>query len=188
MGKKMVTGLIAMAFACSALFFVSSCAKKHINVSEEGNSPVQEVQNEVAVGKETPKEETVVEIVEEKAVSSELVRQIEAFEASNIYFDFDKSILKPEAQRILKKKASFLRHNPSFSILIAGNCDNRGTEEYNLALGERRADSAKQYLIALGISRDRIKTISYGELRPADPADNEVAWALNRRDTFEIFR
>jgi len=184
MGKKVITGLVAMAFVCSVLFFVSSCAKKQVNISEAVKPPVEE---EVAVVKEAPKE-TVVEVIEEKEMPAELVRQIEVFEASNIYFDFDKSNLGPEAQETLKKKASFLRNNPSFSLFIAGNCDNRGTEEYNLALGERRADSAKQYLIALGISGDRIKTISYGELRPADPANNEVAWALNRRDTFKLLR
>ena len=188
MGKKMMTGLVAMAFVCSVLFFVTSCAKKQVSISEAVKPPVEEVQEEVVVVKEAPKEETVVEIIEEKEVSSELVRQIENFESTNIYFDFDKSNLKPEAQETLKKKAAFLRYNPSFAFLIAGNCDNRGTEEYNLALGERRADSAKQYLIALGISDDRIKTISYGELRPADPANNEVAWALNRRDTFKLLQ
>jgi len=188
MGKKVMTGLVAMAFICSVLFFVTSCAKKQVNISEAVKPSVEEVQEEVVVVKEAPKEVTVVEIIEEKEVPRELVRQIEGFEATNIYFDFDKSNLKPEAQETLKKKAAFLRYNPSFALLIAGNCDNRGTEEYNLALGERRADSAKQYLIALGISGDRIKTISYGELRPADPANNEVAWALNRRDTFKLFK
>jgi hypothetical protein len=74
-----------------------------------------------------------------------------------------------------------LRANPSYSVLIAGNCDDRGTEEYNLALGERRAMSAKKFLVALGISPDRLKTISYGELRPADPANNPVAWALESK-------
>lgn len=184
MGKKVMTGLVAMAFVCSVLFFVTSCAKKQVNISEAVKPPVEE--EVVVVVKEAPKEETVVEIIKE--VPPELVRQVETFEASNIYFDFDKSNLKPEAQETLKKKAEFLRNNPSFALLIAGNCDNRGTEEYNLALGERRADSAKQYLIALGISGDRIKTISYGELRPADSANNEVAWALNRRDTFKLFQ
>ncbi|MBL7204781.1 MAG: peptidoglycan-associated lipoprotein Pal [Desulfobacteraceae bacterium] len=174
-----------MAFVCSVLFFVTSCAKKQVSISEAVKPPVEEVQEEVVVVKEAPKEEIVVEI---KEVPPELVRQMEVFEDTNIYFDFDKSNLKPEAQEILKKKAAFLRYNPSFALLIAGNCDNRGTEEYNLALGERRADSAKQYLIALGISGDRIKTVSYGELRPADPANNEVAWALNRRDTFKLFQ
>ena len=185
MGKKVMTGLVAMAFVCSALFFVTSCAKKQVNISEAVKPPAEEVE-EVVVVKEAPKEETVVEIA--KALPPELVRKIEAFEASNIYFDFDKSNLKPESQETLKKKAEFLRNNSSFALLIAGDCDNRGTEEYNLALGERRADSARQYLVALGISGDRIKTISYGELRPADPANNEVAWALNRRDTFKLFQ
>ncbi len=185
MGKKVMTGLVAMAFVCSVLFFVTSCAKKQVNISEAVKPTVEEVQEEVVVVKEAPKEVTVVDI---KEVPPELVRQIEGFEDTNIYFDFDKSNLKLEAQAILKKKAAFLRYNSSFAILIGGNCDNRGTEEYNLALGERRADSAKQYLIALGISGDRIKTVSYGELRPADPANNEVAWALNRRDTFKLFQ
>lgn len=183
MGKKVMTGLVAMAFVCSVLFFVTSCAKKQVNISEAVKPPVGE---EVVVVKEVPKEGTSVEVIKE--LPPELVRKIEAFEASNIYFDFDKSNLSSEAQETLKKKAAFLRNNPALSLLIAGNCDNRGTEEYNLALGERRADSARQYLIALGISGARIKTISYGELRPADPADNEVAWAINRRDTFRLFQ
>ena len=188
MGKKVMTGLVAMAFICSVLFFVTSCAKKQVNISEAVKPSVEEVKEEVVVVKEVPKEETVVAIIEEKEGPTERARRVTEFEVNNIYFAFDKSNLKPEAQRILKKKAAYLRYNPSFSILIAGNCDNRGTEEYNLALGERRADSAKQYLIALGISGDLIKTISYGELRPADPANNEVAWALNRRDTFKLFK
>ena len=183
MGKKVMNGLVAMAFVCAVLFFVTSCAKKQVNISEAVKPPVEE---EVVVVKEAPKEEVVVEIIKE--MPPELVRQVELFESSNVYFDFDKSNLRSEAQETLKKKASFLRNNPAFALLIAGNCDNRGTEEYNLALGDRRADSAKQYLIALGISGDRIKTISYGELRPADPANNEVAWALNRRDTFKLFK
>lgn len=188
MGKRVMTGFTAIIFVLSLLFFGASCAKKQVNVSESVKPPVQQDQGETEVVKEERKEEAVVEIVEEKEVPSALERQMAEFESTNIYFDFDKSNLKPEALEVLKKKAAFLRENPSFSVLIAGNCDNRGTEEYNLALGERRADSAKQYLIALGISPDRIRTVSYGELRPADPRNNEEAWALNRRDTFELFR
>ncbi|HDZ90172.1 MAG: peptidoglycan-associated lipoprotein Pal [Deltaproteobacteria bacterium] len=178
-----------MIFVCAVLFLVSSCAKKQVNISESAKPPVEEAKGETEVVKEEPREEeTVVEIVEEKEIPPELVRQVEVFENTNIYFDFDKSNLKPEALEVLKAKAAFLREHPSYSVLIAGNCDNRGTEEYNLALGERRADAAKQYLIALGISGDRIRTVSYGELRPADPRNNEEAWALNRRDTFKLFR
>ncbi|MBW1779708.1 MAG: peptidoglycan-associated lipoprotein Pal [Deltaproteobacteria bacterium] len=182
-----MTGLVALAFVCSSLFFVTSCAKKQVGISEGVKPPAkEEVKEEVVVVKEEPKEEVVM--IEKEKLPPELSKAVAEFENENIYFDFDKSNLKPEAQKILKKKAAFLRYNPSFSVLIAGNCDNRGTEEYNLALGERRASSAKEYLMALGISGDRIKTISYGELRPADPANNEVAWALNRRDTFNLYQ
>jgi len=187
MGKKMMSGWIAMAFVFWSLFFVTSCAKKQIDVSEGVKPAVEEVKEEVVVVKEAPKKEVVVEI-EEEQVPPALKQAMTEFQNENIYFDFDKSNLKPEAQRILKKKASFLRNNPPYYVLIGGNCDNRGTEEYNLALGDRRAASAKDYLMALGISGDRIKTISYGELRPADPANNEAAWALNRRDTFTLYK
>jgi len=187
MGKKVLSGVFAMAFVCWSLFFVTSCAKKQIDVSEGVKPPAEEVKEEVVVVKEAPRKEVVVEI-EEEAIPPELSRAMAAFQNENIYFDFDKSNLKPEAQHVLKKKAAFLREYPSFYVLIGGNCDNRGTEEYNLALGERRAASAKDYLIALGIPAERIRTISYGELRPADPRNNEEAWALNRRDTFTLYK
>ncbi|HIJ20120.1 MAG TPA: peptidoglycan-associated lipoprotein Pal, partial [Deltaproteobacteria bacterium] len=110
------------------------------------------------------------------------------FESENVYFEFDKSDLTPEAQAILKKKAAFLQQNPNLALLIEGNCDQRGTIEYNLALGERRANAAQRFLMALGISEDRLKTISYGKERLADPANNPVAWSLNRRDSFKLLR
>ena len=187
MGKKVMRGLIAMAFVCASTFFVTSCAKKQIDVSEGVTPPGEKVKEEVVVVKEAPKEVVVTEI-EGEGVSKQLAMQIAAFQNENIYFDFDKSNLKPEAQRVLNNKAAFLRDNPSYYVLVGGNCDNRGTEEYNLALGERRATSAKDYLLALGISGERMKTISYGELRPADPRNNEEAWALNRRDTFSLYK
>lgn len=193
MEKRIVTGLVAMVFVFGCLFMMTSCAKKQVGVSE-GVSPTEEVVEEKVVVKEEPVEEkeVVVELSEEEKAkqrqAAELAKAVSEFESENIYFDFDKAVLKPEAKASLKKKAAFLRENPSFSVLIGGNCDERGTEEYNLALGERRANAAKEYLMALGISGDRIKTISYGELRPADPASNPVAWALNRRDTFSLFQ
>ena len=109
-----------------------------------------------------------------------------AFEAENIYFDFDKSELKPEARAILTKKADWLRAHPEFSLRIEGNCDERGTIEYNLALGERRANAAWKFLNAMGISGERMTTISYGEERPAFLGHNEAAWAKNRRDEFKL--
>jgi len=115
-----------------------------------------------------------------------LRREIQEFESERIYFDFDRSNLKPEAQTNLKRKAEWLRANIQFSIVIEGNCDERGTSEYNLALGERRANAAKTFLTSMGVSEIRISAISYGEERPADPGHNEEAWAKNRRDEFKV--
>ncbi len=185
MERKIFNGLIAIIFICS-VFLISSCAKKQVGV-EGGVTPPAGEAEEVTVVKEEPKA-VVVEGLEAEKAAARKANLIADFENQNIYFDFDRSNLKPEAQLILRQKADYLRANPSYSVLIAGNCDERGTEEYNLALGERRAMSAKKFLVALGISPDRIKTISYGELRPADPASNPVAWALNRRDTFKLFQ
>ncbi len=113
----------------------------------------------------------------------------EVFESSllkDIYFNFDKYDVRPEDMEILKQSAALLAKNPTVKIQIEGHCDERGTSEYNLALGERRANSAKKYLISLGIAEGRISTISYGKEKPLDPAHNEEAWAKNRRDHFII--
>jgi peptidoglycan-associated lipoprotein len=98
------------------------------------------------------------------------------------HFAFDRADLTPEAQQKLQEVATALRARPGTRIQIAGNCDERGTEEYNLQLGSRRAEVAKRYLVALGVEADRLETISYGEERPVDPEHNQAAWAANRRD------
>ena len=97
-----------------------------------------------------------------------------------VFYDFDKFNLKPEAQRTLERQAAWLKRYPNIRVLVAGNCDERGTREYNLALGERRANSAKTYLVSQGIAADRIRTISYGKERPTALGSNEAAWAQNR--------
>jgi peptidoglycan-associated lipoprotein len=102
----------------------------------------------------------------------------------DIYFDYDKYYLKPEARESLKKDAAWLAKHKNYNVVIEGNCDERGTVEYNLALGERRAAEAMKYFVELGIEKKRIKTISYGKERPLDPEHNEEAWAKNRRDNF----
>ena len=104
----------------------------------------------------------------------------------DIHFDFDKYNLKPEAQAILKAGAQAYLKYTRYRLVIEGNCDERGTVEYNLALGQKRADEAAKYLIDLGIEKERIKTISYGKERPLDPGHNETAWAKNRRNQFVI--
>ncbi len=102
----------------------------------------------------------------------------------NIYFEFDSYALTEEARSILFKNAQLMKADKSMKIVIEGHCDDRGTEEYNLALGDRRAESTRDYLISVGISPSRIETISYGEELPLDPEQNEAAWAKNRRCHF----
>ncbi len=98
-----------------------------------------------------------------------------------VFFDFDRYSLRPDAREILQRQAQWLQKYPSVTITVEGHCDERGTREYNLALGERRANAAKNYLVALGINPNRVKTISYGKERPAVTGSNEAAWAQNRR-------
>jgi len=101
-----------------------------------------------------------------------------------IYFDFDKYNLRDDAKRGLEANAKVLTDNPGLGIMIEGHCDERGTNEYNLALGERRAKAARDYLVRLGITESRMMIRSYGEERPADPGHTEAAWAKNRRAQF----
>ena len=97
-----------------------------------------------------------------------------------VFFNFDKSDLSSDAQATLDRQAAWLQKYPNVQILVAGNCDDRGTEEYNLALGQRRANAARDYLAARGVSAARIQTISYGKDRPTALGDDEQAWAQNR--------
>ena len=110
----------------------------------------------------------------------------ELFLNEDIHFEFDSSALLSDAQEILQKKAKWLRDNPDVKVIIEGHCDERGTNEYNLALGERRAASAKAYLTDLGISGARLTTISYGEEQPLDSSKTEQAFRKNRRAHFAI--
>ena len=104
----------------------------------------------------------------------------------DIYFDFDKASLTPAAQDNLLRKAEWLRENSDVTVTIEGHCDSRGTNEYNLALGDRRAESAKAFLVDLGIGATRITTISYGEERPVCTQQNDECWSKNRRDNFVV--
>ncbi|MFP5245510.1 MAG: peptidoglycan-associated lipoprotein Pal [Thermoanaerobaculia bacterium] len=97
------------------------------------------------------------------------------------FFAFDASTLDDEAQEALRQSATWLRQNPEFLIRVEGHCDDRGTEQYNLALGDRRADTAASYLVTLGVDRARISTVSYGEERPFEEGGSDAAWAQNRR-------
>jgi len=108
----------------------------------------------------------------------------EAMKFENIRFDFDKSFIREDAKPILVAAAAYLKKSKDARVLIEGHCDERGTSEYNMALGDRRAHSAKKYLVGLGVEESRLSTISYGKERPLDPGHDEEAWAKNRRAVF----
>lgn len=110
----------------------------------------------------------------------------EDIELKSIYFDYDRYNLTDEAITALAENAAILMDNPGIKIRIEGHCDERGTEDYNLALGEKRGLTSRDYLINFGIAEDRISVISYGEEQPIDPASNERAWAKNRRSELQI--
>ena len=181
---------MALALVLLVFFFVPSCTKKTISsepattisAEEEARRRAEEEARQKALREEDLKEESIGEKMGEERVASETT----AFENEDIYFEFDSIRLTPEAQEILTKKANWLRENPQATVTIEGHCDNRGTNEYNLALGEGRAQSAKAFLTDLGIDPSRLNTISYGEERPINPAQTEEAWAQNRRGHFVI--
>lgn len=108
-------------------------------------------------------------------------------ELGRIYFEFDSAELLEPAKEQLRRNAEWLKSNPAVHVQIEGHCDERGTAEYNYALGQRRADAARMFLIQEGVAPGRLHTISYGAERPADPGHNEVAWAKNRRVQFLIY-
>ena len=103
-----------------------------------------------------------------------------------IYFDYDKSNIRPEFQPVLEGIAAWAARNPGRQLLVEGHCDERGTDEYNLALGERRALAVRRYLVALGVPADHMHTLSYGEEKAAVPGSDESAWSKNRRAEFKI--
>lgn len=103
-----------------------------------------------------------------------------------IYFEYNKSSIRPEYQPVLENISKWLGKRNETQLLVEGHCDERGTDEYNLALGERRALAVRRYLVALGVSADRVHTISYGEEKPAVPGSDESAWSKNRRSEFKV--
>ena len=197
MKKRVFTGLLALAFVCTSLLLMTSCAKKQVQVSEgaaksaevcvppvdDATLKAQEAENAAYRAKQEAERQKMARDMQAR---SDLKTAMRHFKAEKIYFDFDKAELKPESREILKKKASWLMANPGFSVVIAGNCDERGTNEYNMALGERRAMAAFKFLNALGVSGDRMETVSYGEEKPVDAGHTPEAWAKNRRDDFDL--
>jgi len=175
--------IISLSFILVVFFLVSCRAKV-----EEVPPPPPQV-------KEQPKVEKVKEVppVKKPELTEEEIFMAKTLEEINreiplkmIHFDFDKYFIRNDAKPVLETNAAWLKKFTTVKILIEGHCDERGTEEYNLALGEKRSKSTYDYLVSLGISSDKIKIISYGKSQPLDLGHNEIAWQKNRRSQFII--
>ena len=178
--------LVILSLVCLLVFaFFLSCRKK---VEEAPPPPPPQVKEQPMVEKvEKPP------VVKEPELSEEEIFMAKSLEEINkeaplemIHFDYDKYFIRSDAKPVLEENATWLKKFSSARLLIEGHCDERGTEEYNLALGEKRAKSTLDYLISLGVSPDRMEIISYGKSQPLDPGHNEVAWQKNRRSQFTI--
>jgi peptidoglycan-associated lipoprotein len=190
MRKKLWINL-ALVLVIPGLLFTVSCAKKTVKADTALTQQAEDDAAAAAAAAEKARQEELARqrALEEQSLKEEAARKLAArnmFLNEDIYFEFDSAALLAEAQAILEKKAEWLRNNSDVTATIEGHCDERGTNEYNLALGDRRAASAKTFLMDLGIAGARLNCISYGEERPLDPGHNEEAWAKNRRGHFII--
>jgi len=177
-------------FGLLAVLLITSACKKHLppesQAPEAGKSraeaqkPEGLSETEVAPEK-TPEVSPAGEIGVEKIPA-------EGYVLDPIHFDFDKYDIREDVKPILLHHAAWLKEHPAINLIIEGHCDERGTIEYNLALGERRANATKQYLVNLGLAASRMSCVSYGKEKPADPSHNEEAWAKNRRAEFRRAR
>ncbi len=195
--------LVVMSVVCLIGF---GCAKKQI--ASQGTQPVvqeqtgqqtevrTQMQQDDTGELEREQQELLAEEqrLETQRLQEEWARQEarleeakQTLETESIYFDFDSFELTPQSRTILQRKATILREMPDLKMRIEGHCDERGTDEYNLALGEKRARVAYEFLILLGVAPQRLQIISYGEEYPVSTEHNETAWALNRRDAFNVF-
>jgi peptidoglycan-associated lipoprotein len=191
-----ILGIIGL-IVCLSFMVMTGCAKKSAvkdqavsaeekaasdRAAEQADAKARADQEARLAAEQRAKEEAEAKV----APQAEAAAVKEEMTFKDVLFEYDKFSLKPESRDILKQLAEWLTNNRNNNVLIEGNCDERGTTEYNLALGERRAKEAMKYLVELGIDGKRIKTISYGKERPFDPGNTEEAWAKNRRDHFVV--
>ena len=191
LGIKLVVSMMALG-----LVFTVSCAKKSV-VSEPASVTIEtgdEAASQAAADQQAALDRQAA-LEEEARLKEEALREDAArkkmaaqrrFGSQDIHFAYDSAELSPMSRMLLKEKAAWMEENSGVSVVIEGHCDERGTTEYNLALGERRARAAEAFMKDLGIASFRLSTISYGEERPLDTVHNEAGWAKNRRAHFMI--
>ncbi|MCP3873187.1 MAG: peptidoglycan-associated lipoprotein Pal [Desulfobacteraceae bacterium] len=173
---------VVMAILVAGLFFTVSCAKKTVysdgtTIEDRSGSGGQSGVNGSAGGGSDS---------EAAIQQSKIMAAKKRFGNQDVHFEYDSAVLSPMAKMVIKEKAAWLKDNGSVSVSVEGHCDDRGTTEYNLALGERRANAAKSYLVNLGIAASRLTAITYGEEKPIDSGKTESAYRKNRRVHFAI--
>ncbi|MCF8069967.1 MAG: OmpA family protein [Desulfobacterales bacterium] len=183
--QKNIIRVLAVLFLIPALLFTVSCAKKEVVTTPVDNTTAVDDSIDQAAAQQAIAEQELAEQLAAQELAEAAMAAKRAFLEEKVYFEFDSSALTPEAEMIIKAKASWLLENAG-NVTISGHCDERGTEAYNLALGDRRAQSVKTFLLDLGIVDSRLKTISFGEERPAVTGNTEVAWQMNRRVEFSL--
>ena len=172
-------------FVCSVMMcmfialMATGCAKKTADQAQEVVPPQK------AAPAQTEQDMKLAGTTPADATTAQAPVIVTGFD-KKIFFDFDKFDLTPESTETLNELAAFLKANKDIKGKIEGNCDERGTTEYNLALGERRAASAKEYIVKLGVASSRLESVSFGSERPFDTGKNEEAWAKNRRAHFVV--
>ncbi len=185
--KKYQAGI--MALMGGALLF-SGCAKHDMVKKDETIIPP--VVAAVEPAREQPAKKltaTIAPVVKDIPVApKQAISKMEQLQRAlgTIYFEYDAATLSPAARSILSKNFDLLRSNPAVKVQIEGHCDERGSDAYNLALGERRSKSALQYLVIMGIKADRLSTISFGKEKPVANGHDEASWSKNRRDEFVV--
>ncbi len=181
MNAKRIFGLILMLGLLVS--FGAGCAKKTADSMPAGATKVEISDKDTDWQKPAAPESRSLTEDEIRAQQREQAQR----ELGNmVFFAFDSFELTPESRNVLTSKADTLKKYSLFNIIIEGHCDERGTSEYNLALGERRAKASQQFLNQLGIDDSRMTIVSYGKERPLDPGHGEAAWSKNRRDEFKI--
>ncbi len=180
--------LRVMLMVMAAALLAAGCAKKPASTMGMGE--------EAPVVSEMPFQQEVTGIEEQAVSETQFGEQQAGYQQpevsvpglERIFFNFDQYVLTEEARQTLADNAAYLKANAGAQIRVEGHCDERGSDEYNLALGERRALAAMNYLVSLGVSPSRMSVISYGEELPLDPGRGEEAWAKNRRAEFKVVR
>ena len=176
-------GMLLMLFCLTIV--AGGCTKKQMVKEDDTLAQSPAMTSETPSSTPAPTPVAQEPVVKDESLT-DTATAAEPFET--IYFDLDSYVLRQDARDALDKNAQWLLKKSSGTVRLEGNCDERGSDEYNLALGEKRAKAAKSYLVTLGVPADRLVTISYGKEKPVDPGHNDAAWAKNRRVDFVIVK